>query len=174
MSIGENIRAIRKARGLTQIEVAQKAGFSVNSLRLYEAGKRDPNFSQINKLCEALDATVLDLVPDLPKKDEEIWKTSWELGYADREEEFREEVDFACHELQRRKDDPQYLRMLLSYESLSNEGQQRVVEYAEALAATGNYTPAEPTEPIALYGKDGFVTKTKKPLQGNQKPHDGK
>ena len=45
MNVGEAIRAKRKEKGMTQIEVAQAAGIAVNSLRLYESGKRQPKQS---------------------------------------------------------------------------------------------------------------------------------
>lgn len=62
MNVGERIRAIRKSKGLTQIEVAEKAGIAVNSLRLYEAGKRIPNLSQIQAIAVALDDDVVYLI----------------------------------------------------------------------------------------------------------------
>lgn len=64
MDVGERIRAIRKSKGLTQIEVAEKAGIAVNSLRLYEAGKRMPNLGQIQAIAAALDGDVSYLVCD--------------------------------------------------------------------------------------------------------------
>lgn len=62
MNVGERIRAIRKSKGLTQIEVAEKAGIAVNSLRLYEAGKRKPNLGQIQAIAAALDGDVVYLI----------------------------------------------------------------------------------------------------------------
>lgn len=62
MDVGKRIRAIRKSKGLTQIEVAEKAGIAVNSLRLYEAGKRVPNLGQIQAIAAALDGDVVYLV----------------------------------------------------------------------------------------------------------------
>lgn len=54
MKIGEIIRAKRKAAKLTQIELAERAGVAVNSLRLYEAGKRSPKMDTLSKLSAAL------------------------------------------------------------------------------------------------------------------------
>ena len=57
MSIGERIKTLRKAKGLSQIDLAQKAEIAVNSIRLYEAGKREPKLEAIEKLSAALGVT---------------------------------------------------------------------------------------------------------------------
>lgn len=62
MDVGANIRRIRKCKGLTQVDVAEMAGIAVNSLRLYEAGKRTPNLEQVQHIAKALDVEWLDLV----------------------------------------------------------------------------------------------------------------
>lgn len=54
MDIGNLIRAGRKASGMTQSELAQKAGVAVNSIRLYEVGKRQPGVEQIKRIANAL------------------------------------------------------------------------------------------------------------------------
>ena len=81
----------------------------------------------------------------------------FQAGYEDAAVEFGGELNFAVEELKKRRDDPLYLRMLLSYGSLSSEGQKKVVEYAEDLA-TGKYGRTTPLKSITLYGRDGFVT----------------
>lgn len=55
MDIGSRIRNARKAKNLTQIELAKKAAISVNSLRLYEAGKREPGIAQLKAIAQAVD-----------------------------------------------------------------------------------------------------------------------
>lgn len=48
------LRAIRAMRGMTQHELAEKAGISPVSIATFEAGKSDMRASTIVKLCEAL------------------------------------------------------------------------------------------------------------------------
>ena len=48
------MRDLRNEMGLTQIQVANKAGIAVNSLRLYESGKRMPRYDQMEKIATAL------------------------------------------------------------------------------------------------------------------------
>lgn len=64
MDIGTNMRNARKQKGLSQVEVSQKAGIAVNSLRLYEAGKRQPNLNTLKKIANALDIPVYELDPN--------------------------------------------------------------------------------------------------------------
>lgn len=63
MTLGDTIRETRKMRGLTQIQVANKAKISVNSLRLYEACKREPNMSTLANIANALCVPISSLVP---------------------------------------------------------------------------------------------------------------
>lgn len=60
------IRKFRKEQGLTQIELAQKAGVAVNSLRLFETGKRQPRLNQLHCLANALNIPVATLLGDRP------------------------------------------------------------------------------------------------------------
>lgn len=62
MSTGERIKALRREKGLSQVELAARAGIAVNSLRLYEAGKREPKVDAITKLAKALGVTKQELL----------------------------------------------------------------------------------------------------------------
>lgn len=62
MSIGSNIRTIRKEKGLSQVETSKKAGIAVNSLRLYEADKRQPNIETLGKIANALTVPLSTLI----------------------------------------------------------------------------------------------------------------
>ncbi len=57
MGCGARIKKIRKERRLSQIQLANLAGIAVNSLRLYEADKREPKIEAVTKLAEALGVT---------------------------------------------------------------------------------------------------------------------
>lgn len=77
MDIGVRIKEIRKSKGLSQMEVAQKAGIAVNSLRLYEAGKRQPRAEQMCDIASALDTSVGELLGILA---EHTQKGSWDYS----------------------------------------------------------------------------------------------
>lgn len=62
MEVAKRIKAARKKAKLTQIEAAKKAGIAVNSLRLYESGKRKPNIETLRKIAWALGVRYFDLL----------------------------------------------------------------------------------------------------------------
>ncbi len=54
---GEKIREKRKACGLTQAELAEKAGISMMSLRRYERNEREPTVQIVERIANALNTT---------------------------------------------------------------------------------------------------------------------
>ena len=50
MSISANIRMFRKKAGITQIDLANKLGVSIATLRRWEGGETTPTGSRINEL----------------------------------------------------------------------------------------------------------------------------
>ena len=54
MTLGENIRRIRKERGLTIKQLGQKVGVSESYMRAYEVGERNPKQDKIEKIAIAL------------------------------------------------------------------------------------------------------------------------
>ena len=53
MTPAQLIGAVRRRRGLTQAELAHRAGTSQPVVSAYEHGHRDPTFRTLNKLIEA-------------------------------------------------------------------------------------------------------------------------
>lgn len=71
MKLGEKIRKLRQLRGLTQKELAKRAGLSELSIVLYEKGDRRPRVDVIAKIAKALDVSVEYL---LSEREENIEK----------------------------------------------------------------------------------------------------
>lgn len=58
------IRAVRRRRGLSQVELARRAGTSQPVVSAYEHGRRDPTYGTLRKLVEASGERLwLDAVP---------------------------------------------------------------------------------------------------------------
>ena len=57
MSISENIKTLRKEKGLTQKQLAEKTGLAVITIQQYEAGKYEPKNTNLLKLAKVLDTT---------------------------------------------------------------------------------------------------------------------
>jgi transcriptional regulator with XRE-family HTH domain len=70
MTPGGLIREVRRRRGLTQAELARRAGTSQPVVSAYEHGRRDPTYETLRKLVEAggeqLELTAAVPMPDLP------------------------------------------------------------------------------------------------------------
>lgn len=63
MSLSDRIRAARKSAGLSQEELARRAGTSLNGVRNLEQGARiDPHYSTLSKLAKALNMSVAELM----------------------------------------------------------------------------------------------------------------
>ena len=55
IQVGENIRAARKAKGLTQKEVAEKLNITYQQYARYEVGIYELGYQQIKLVCDILD-----------------------------------------------------------------------------------------------------------------------
>ena len=62
MDIGTRIKELRKARGMTQKELAKKTSLSIASIQGYEQKKYKQKLNTIAKIAVALDVLLLDLV----------------------------------------------------------------------------------------------------------------
>ena len=58
MTVGENIRRIRKARGLTIRQLGEQIGVSESYIRAYETGRRNPKASSLQKIADVLAVNV--------------------------------------------------------------------------------------------------------------------
>lgn len=61
-TVGTNFMRLRKARGLTQEQVAETSGYGQNYISSLERGRRNPTVITLFLLAEAVDATPQDLV----------------------------------------------------------------------------------------------------------------
>ena len=63
--VGRNFARLRRDRGLTQEQAAEKTGFSQQYLSGLERGRRNPTIVTIHEIASALGASYLDLLqPD--------------------------------------------------------------------------------------------------------------
>lgn len=59
--MGQRIRELRVARGLTQEQLARKIDVGLDAVRKWERGKRTPMLDMAAKLADALECTIDDL-----------------------------------------------------------------------------------------------------------------
>ncbi|MDU4321093.1 MAG: helix-turn-helix transcriptional regulator [Anaerococcus vaginalis] len=62
MNIGENLKRIRKVKGLTQDKLSELTKISITSIQRYESGKRQPTVESVNKIAAALEVSVFELL----------------------------------------------------------------------------------------------------------------
>lgn len=56
--LGEKLRHLRKERGLTQQELAEKVMVAPSTIGMYEQGRREPDTSTLSKLSQVLHVSV--------------------------------------------------------------------------------------------------------------------
>jgi transcriptional regulator with XRE-family HTH domain len=65
MLFGDKIKELRTSAGMSQQELANKAGLSLRSIQNYESNQRYPKDVEIlNKLCKALNTTIEELMKE--------------------------------------------------------------------------------------------------------------
>ncbi|MBQ4469020.1 MAG: helix-turn-helix transcriptional regulator [Synergistaceae bacterium] len=64
MTVSANIRQLRKKAGLTQIELAEKIGVSIATLRRWEAGETSPTGTKITEIADLLGVLPDEIVKD--------------------------------------------------------------------------------------------------------------
>ena len=62
--MGERIKALRKARGMTQTELSRLTGIHRVSIAKYEMGKNEPGLKSLVKLCKVLGVPVETLLQE--------------------------------------------------------------------------------------------------------------
>ncbi|HOS19255.1 MAG TPA: helix-turn-helix transcriptional regulator [Clostridia bacterium] len=61
-SIHENLRQLRRARNLTQEDVADRLGFARQTISSYESGRTQPDVETLSRLAEVYDADIRDVL----------------------------------------------------------------------------------------------------------------
>lgn len=131
MKFNERLRAIRKEKGLTQAELAEKAGIAVNSVRLYEAGARLPKLDTIARMAVAMGLTANDLIAGQWGNFEGAFLSAEEFQQDDRE-----------------------AQLIYHFRNLNDNGQSVAVERVQELAQIPAYQRAQSAPQDAPAGLD--------------------
>ena len=67
MNFPDNLKAIRKSKGLTLKQLGEKVGVTESSISQYETGRRQPDNEGLLRLASALDTTVGELLGEEQK-----------------------------------------------------------------------------------------------------------
>lgn len=93
MSIGENIKKIRKEKGLTQKELGKLINVSESQIGSYENGYRNPKIVTIRKISKALDVYMGEIIDDWELIPDEDLKKDFEKLIELENKKFYKELD---------------------------------------------------------------------------------
>jgi predicted transcriptional regulator/DNA-binding XRE family transcriptional regulator len=123
VTFGQQLRHLRRARGLTLTELGERVGRAPSALSLLENGRREPKLSLIEQLAKALSVPVSDLLSRQPPS-------------------HRAQLEIALAEAQQ---DPSYRRLGLPQLKVSARVPSDVLEHLVAVAAELRAQQSKPT-----------------------------
>lgn len=80
----ENFKKLRKSRGLTQLQMANKLNVSPSAIGMYEQGRRKPDSDMLKKICKLFNVSMdflLDVVVDNENQQKSVYDFIDEITY---------------------------------------------------------------------------------------------
>lgn len=74
MNFGENLKMIRKKKGLSQRELGEKLGITQQTVAQYEKLKSPPKYETLHRIAESLNIRYTDFLPEFTDEDQKIIK----------------------------------------------------------------------------------------------------
>ena len=137
MRVAEQIKQYRKKAGLTQQELADKAGITRVSVGKYETDRTVPSVETGQKIAVALGITMDTLLGEENKKNREFFQ-----NYYGSEEYLEHEKKMEEYErqLEQIREDQESV-VIKAFFGLNTLGQIRAMQYLDELAEIENYKP---------------------------------
>ncbi len=148
MSTPENIKRIRKEKGLTQKELGELCGMADSAIRRYESGRANPKIETLKKIAIALDVSVSDLRDDFFDFKDKVISDSAALRAAQKhgsgdwlfkgllKKYLIEELDMT---------DDKY-QLLFEYNKLNQTGQEEALKRISELTEIPRYTEPDDSD----------------------------
>ena len=131
MSIGQNIKNARKSKGLSQKQLGELLGVSQAAIGQFENEKSTPKLETLEKIANALDVSVFELIPfesfTLPDTLPMFWSCS-------------KVSSKNTTNVSQSKLSPKDITLLKAFHSLNNQGQEKAIAYLEDIAGNPQYT----------------------------------
>lgn len=124
MKLSDNIKKYRKAKNMTQKDLARETGLSIASIQGYEQNKYNPKIEQLKKISVVLDVSLYDLTQGT--------KTAYTL---EELKELKAAMYKDVQSIQRLKDDA----IIELFHSLTDEGQDKAIEHLKLLTQIPGY-----------------------------------
>lgn len=154
MTVAENIKRLRKERGFTQKQLAEKCGMSESTLRQYEIGYRNPKIETLHRIAKALDKSIILLVEGCEDK-YPLTNTDYQLdiynSMTDEEKEISAIIDQAVWiakstDISNVRLNQFENKLLGNYRLLNEDGKKEANKRVEELTEISRYTKKEPSE----------------------------
>ena len=150
MEIWENIRKQRKAKKMTQQDLADKIGKGKSTVQKYELGITRPPLDVIRKICVGLDCDFHDIVQSDPPREsapESRHKIEDLMG---------KEPGFLDGQLPTEKSEmgKRIQRVKAAFDVMSQDGQEEATRRVEELARLPEYQKKESPSLSSLWGFD--------------------
>lgn len=121
MNTGQKIRDLRKKHGITQKALADKLGTSPQNLAQYESGKRHPKIETLQKIADALEIPVSDIIG---------------TGFLNIPDD---KIDYFAGKGGLVVQDPQEVHLNEVFDTLNSKGKNKAIEQIELIAMIPEY-----------------------------------
>lgn len=150
MEIWENIRKLRKAKKMTQQDLADKIGKGKSTVQKYELGITCPPLDVIRKICVALDCDFHDIVQSEPPRQ------STPESRHKIEDFMGKEPGFLDGQLPTEKSETgkRIQRVKAAFDVMSQDGQEEATRRVEELARLPEYQKKESPSLSSRWGFD--------------------
>ncbi len=144
MNIGDNMRNIRKQKSMTLQQLADILGCSQQNISQYESGKRTPKLKTVQKIADALNVNVNDLLEN-PLDDSPVYKAYKNTDSLDSPLA----KDFTNKKIVSQIDNWQQIdiELIKTFKKLNEDGKTVAIERVEELAEIPRYTQKESNVP---------------------------
>ena len=164
MDIAQSIKKCREEQGLTQKALANKMGVTPVLISQYENGKRNPKIKTLQKIADALEMSVSDLVGEnnihavlLSEESSRLEQEFLSLGAVIAEAKTQEILNSNHVKLKN-----PFVNLLKNFEQLNNAGQQKAAEQVELLAKIPEYRKKDDTLALNAAHDNGATPDQKK------------
>ena len=134
MTTGDNIKKTREKAGLTQQQLADKLGITQSAIAKFENDKTNIKHVTLEKIANALNVSLTDLMPELLLTDSEkkaIINAASNAGPERLSEINRQRIE----NLNKRKRE----QLLSNYDKVNEDGKEKIFEYSKDIASNPNY-----------------------------------
>lgn len=171
MAVGDQIKHIRKEKGMTQKQVADACGMAASAIRKYESGVVHPKLATVSRIAEALEVDTLELT-----KGDMNYPFTFTYSIND---ESKKKFFFGFGESSNNRiksTDNLHTRLSVAFDKLNEYGQKKAVELVELITLIPHFLydfdPSPKKRPksveTALEGKD--TTPDETPTETPQNP----